>query len=260
MITTICFIKNITIDNYINIISSFGTVLSAFLVYATLKEMKTQRDTSYRPLLILKTLNEFELSSKKGLINPERPKKLIENKGEIKHYLLTEGSETVIIRLYNIGAGPAKNISYQFNELDIIKIFEVATKKNKNFYYENFTEYKRINYGYKDSPGFWQLNYNELNASYLMPLNQQAIEIYLPNVILDILQSALSNGYESDFKVNKFRVKVNYQDIQGINYSEELPLTIKLDMTGRSVYDGKTQKDIPESEQEVTGHYKIYIF
>ncbi|MDJ1091593.1 hypothetical protein QNJ39_08285 [Macrococcus caseolyticus] len=260
MFTTIFFIKNLTVDNYINIISSFGTVLSAFLVYATLKEMKTQRDTSHRPLLILKTLNKFELSSKNGLIDPERPKKLIEKKGEIKHYLLSEGSETIIIRLNNIGVGSAKNISYQFDELDIIKMFKVASKNNENFYFENLKQYKIIEYGYKDSPGFWQLYYNKLNASYLMPLDQQAIEIYLPTVILDILQLALSNGYESEFKVNKFKVKVNYQDIQGINYSEELPLTIKLEATTRAVYDGATQKDIPESEQEVTGHFKIYIF
>ncbi|HBM3496219.1 TPA: hypothetical protein LWG69_002477, partial [Listeria innocua] len=89
-------IESLNLELIINIIASFSTAISAWLVYVTLREMKIQRDTAYKPLLVLKTKKEIHISSKKGLLNPEKPAEIIEE-GSHKMVILDPGSETLIV-------------------------------------------------------------------------------------------------------------------------------------------------------------------
>ncbi|EAE8620191.1 hypothetical protein BSX36_04535 [Listeria monocytogenes] len=249
-------IESLNLELIINIIASFSTAISAWLVYVTLREMKIQRDTAYKPLLVLKTKKEIHISSKKGLLNPEKPAEIIEE-GSHKMVILDPGSETLIVNIVNIGAGPAKNLSYQFDRQCFLDFFKAESNNNSNFYYENIDRRQHIKYGDKDNLGFWNLNYSMLSNSYLLPREEQSIEIYLPDIFIEILQRALKNKYFDDFTKNQFNINITYEDIQGKIFSTILPLEINLNSTYTTVYDGK---DIPEDEQEITGIFRVKVF
>ncbi|HHQ1239568.1 TPA: hypothetical protein ACSKPO_002956, partial [Listeria innocua] len=157
--------ESLNLELIINIIASFSTAISAWLVYVTLREMKIQRDTAYKPLLVLKTKKEIHISSKKGLLNPEKPAEIIEE-GSHKMVILDPGSETLIVNIVNIGSGPAKNLSYQFDRQCFLDFFKAESNNNSNFYYENIDRRQHIKYGDKDNLGFWNLNYSMLSNSY----------------------------------------------------------------------------------------------
>lgn len=257
MKTIIAFIiENFNLELVINTIASLSTAVSAWLVYITLKEMKVQRDTAYKPLLVLKTKKEIHISSKEGLLNPERPAEIIEN-GPHKMYVLGDGSETLIINIQNIGAGPAKNLSYQFDKQDFLNFFKLEATNNPDFYYKNIEDTQYIEYGYINDSGFWQLHYSMLSNSYLLPGEDQSIEIYLPNIFIEILQRALKNEYSDNFRKNQFKINIFYEDIQGKKLSTALPLEINNKVILTSVFDGE---DIPINDQEITGIFKINVF
>lgn len=259
MKTFIFFINHFNLELLINIIASLSTAVSAWLVYITLKEMKTQRDTAYKPLLVLDTKKEVEISSKNGLINPEKSAEIIDS-GKFTIHVMHEGSETLIIKLQNIGVGAAKNLSYQFNKNNFLEFFEMEAVNNSNFYYEDKETKKCIRYGYKNSDGFWELHYSNLSNSYLLPGKDHSIEIYLPQIIIKILQRSLKNKYYEAFSKNIFSIDIYYEDIQGNDFNTSLPLEINMDTIVTSVYDGVTRKDIPLDKRETIGYFKIKLF
>lgn len=260
MKTLIIFLMNhFNLELLINTIASLSTAISAWLVYITLKEMKTQRDTAYKPLLVLNTKKEIAISSINGLLKPERPAEIIDN-GKYTMHVMHEGSETLIIKLQNIGVGAAKNLSYQFDKKSFLDFFEVEAVNNSNFYYEDKKEERCIKYGYKTDHGYWELHYSNLSNSYLLPGEDHIIEIYLPQIIIEILQRALKDNYSEYFKKNRFSIDISYEDIQGKTFNLSLPLEININAIATSIYDGKTEKDIPLDEQEKTGYFKVELF
>lgn len=242
------------ISTIFNIVSSIATAVSAVLVYVTLREMKKQRDTEYKPIIVIRTKAEVEFSSQKGVSNPERMAKTKNYNGhEMK--IMGKGSETIIFKIVNIGRGPANKIQYKINEADLIHFFEVEAMNNGDFYFVNEPASKQIKYGYRANKYFTWEYYEYKTTSYLLPGGNDVFEMYLPYSLIHILSNSLKNGYNGSFERFKIRIECNYEDIQSNSFSKTISIHFTERFYMKEIYD--SNGDIPDEKQEKSALYRI---
>ena len=118
-----------SIEQLISVGGVLGTFITAFLVYRTLKEMKTQRTNSYRPEVVATKIEFNASSTMEGLPVPTEWKEKGNEDDETKNLSMNR----IQIELLNLGFAAAKNINIKWSygyEAIINEIQEVCYKNS----------------------------------------------------------------------------------------------------------------------------------
>lgn len=249
------FMTAITINIVITTISAAATLAAAFIYYYTLKELKKQRQNTYKPQLFIDT-SFFTVQGvkKDDLIMP-----LSWNDKPIKSQSIVSFYESSIskyaLKCYNVGFGTATNvtINFSFNINNLIKEIEalqdnldnslkVQIKKN-----ENFISFQCDNKNLPFTNKTINFNNNQNDyISYSLPIsiNKEAVSINLPNYFLELLNLYVfyffeNKNFEKEIQIPELLIKLNYKDIAGDMYRQKLKLETKLGVISSAGYSGE---------------------
>ncbi|MCG8668668.1 MAG: hypothetical protein MI867_04580, partial [Pseudomonadales bacterium] len=215
-----------TIDQVISLAASIGACLSALAAFLAVKEVAKQRESSYKPELVLvKTLF-------KGISNPL-------HKGAMPDFWTTdrESDESIdcvksfSIPLRNVGLGAAKDVkaTWSFPMEDTVALVnDLAQKAHIPAYFEL-------------KNGFLSLNSEELgeltsvwrnqqldSLDFVLPaqIDNSPIELTYPHAYIQIISALIyfsvkSGKLESFPDIPKLNLKLEYSDIGGLAHSAQ---------------------------------------
>lgn len=229
------------IDRIIALISSIGTFISAIVVIFTLREMKEQRKSAYRPELIVNNSNFFIYSDTNGRryfpaiwSNKELEKPSKENIEKIK---------PIHLNVYNIGLAAAKCIEIRWS-FDVAKIID-EINSFKDFddvevtYNRNIRNRETVEIICPSGEIFLVLNndFFKISYDYLLPNDKDGalIEVEIPYVYCmlcsTIIYYKMINGKNSDIDFDKFpefSLSIKYEDISRNVYEKEFKFKLNI--------------------------------
>jgi hypothetical protein len=222
------------------IISALAAVTYTIVAFRTLLEIKAQRETTYRPDIIVDEglFYIYSYKSDKGEFPVEYT---YEKKNQLYHcenFTISSFS----INLFNIGLAAAKEIQIEYS-FDLDKISSIINEQNKTLPADKiinikkgnaFLEFKaaenavvRSSYHAIDS----QLK-REINHILPVNISSNPIKIALPTYILEIHSILIYSFWMNDTKDNEFpelpiiNLKISYFDIGNNKHSKEYELSI----------------------------------
>jgi hypothetical protein len=207
------------------------------LTYKTLLEVKAQRESTYRPDLIIEQ-KDFVISSSPEGNYYKKSETSSKKKAEV--FLIDNFSEKFEFRIFNIGLATAKDVHATFT-LDLSKSFSLIEKLNKKVPEENQVNLKlEKNFlhfsGKKNS---MHIIDNQLTSrlNHILPVNilNDSAKIFFPAVILDIYTIYISHFWSaikpktySEFpEFPSIKLKLEYQDIGNKTHFKEFELNLK---------------------------------
>ncbi len=231
------------------IISTLATVAYTFVAFKTLLEIKAQRETTYRPDIIVDE-GLFYIYSYKSE-NGEFP---IEYTYEQKHPLYSCDEFNMCsfyINLFNIGLATAREIKIGFT-FDYEKIISKINEQNKSLPIEKTISVKTIKsiIKFESDKNVFGLssihsvdNQYEIEINHILPINieNKSIKIQIPSYILLIHSILIYNfwlGYkeEMDFPTLPIiNMQIAYLDIGNNKHLKEYELSMN--------YKGGTQNE-----------------
>lgn len=221
------------------ITSSVATAIAVFIGLVTLLEVRRQRETTYKPQLIIEEFL-FELNTSKY------PFKIINN-GLNEFIGVNTGSE---VKLYlnslNIGFATASNIEFEFGcDIDkYLKIISDYNKKLDNGLTKN--DFEKINLQFSKKQGMILVESKSsksigsaistkhlVYSNYLLPATIQPnpLRLEVPSYILFLHQVLFYYQLNSNFELLddfKFNVKASYLDISNKRHFKNFNLVITL--------------------------------
>ena len=242
IITVFIFLSYSTIKGYLSfyeLLSVFVTFGTLIVIYLTLLEMKRQRETIYKPDVVLKSSGRFFIYNEEDnrficlpslWVEEETTKtKIFSKNTSLEEYerLKMPDQETfqeliknpnrneVGIPLFNIGKGAAKNIEikWEFDRDKYLK--EIETKNIKNLqkkieFYGTFTPSSNIS----------QNSYFSRKIDYIMPstkdmLDETSEKVYIPYDFQFLFNKYIIMEKEEDMFISSILLKLNisYDDL-----------------------------------------------
>lgn len=221
-----------TTDNFINYVTGISTLFTSLIILLTLFEMKQQRVSTYKPVIVVKdVILKVKWESEDLLqftINGIKPSDLDNVNKQI-----SKGFE-----LYNIGSGAAQKIKilFDFNSKEIIEAI-------KKFHVKSQIEIDTFTISSESTAFFYQQDIeNEKNIDYILPANidSKPVFINLPHrftVLFLIYEYFFFNsskelidsiGQNNDFK--KGKLTIHYQDIGNEQYCKKFDVEFSMIM------------------------------
>lgn len=225
----------------INLLSNIGAFISAIIAIYTLREVKKQRLSTYKPELLLKSFLVYIHKSPLCLDEEELLLFKSENFNEYKDEK-TQKKEYQIFPLYkieNLGFGLAKNITVTWS-FDMKKALEILEREfNEDFY---FSQFKPLNYFFlnkKSNEGFHMSFTNEnktlQTTDYIAPINVKEHTHYhaIPKdiVVMHFMYFIFRNKLLDKININKnyskfenfpkVKMTVKYSDLNNKKYTNK---------------------------------------
>lgn len=245
-----------TINIIITTISAAATLAAAFIYYYTLKELKKQRQNTYKPQLFIDT----SFFTVQGVKNDDLLMPLKWSDEPIKkHTIVNFKNENSIskypLKCYNVGFGTATNVNINFS-FDINKLIKEIETLQFNLdnslkvqieKKETFIWFKCDNKKLPFTNKGISINNNQTDyISYLLPIsiNKEAVSINLPSYFLELLNLYVfyffeNKNYEREIQIPELLIKLNYKDIAGDLYKQKLKLKTKLYAFSSAGYSGE---------------------
>lgn len=210
------YIREISIENKISIIGHVLTVISLVLVFFTLLEMQIQRNRAYMPQIAAESQGEIimDWKSKSDFLY------LNDKESESQVY------DDITLDIYNIGAGAAKNIQFEWDDSNIKNIIKNINNNSNNFVI-NFNDNKMLSIKFTDIEIGILGTEKKTKLNFLAAQNDIAYKIKVPREYLLSLKLILI-----DQKYNIFpslKLNVYYEDIQGKRYEQKLFINTYID-------------------------------
>jgi hypothetical protein len=222
------------------IISALAAVAYTIVAFRTLLEIKAQRETTYRPDIIVDEglFYIYSYKTEKGEFPVEYT---YEKKGQLYHCdNFRMGSFS--LNLFNIGLAAAKEIQIEYS-FDLDKITSIINEQNKTLPADKiisirkekaFLEFKAAENAV--GGGSFHVINNQLKReiNHILPVNVSSnpIKIALPTYILEMHSILIYNFWMNDAKEKEFpdlpiiNLKMNYLDIGNNKHSKEYELSI----------------------------------
>ena len=214
-------------------VASFATFLATIILIFTVFEMKEQRKTTYKPLVILKKSDDlyyqfiYDPNEKTPLFF-----KLVNNnifiteKKNVKNSLFQ-------IPAYNLGLGAAQNIKIQYL-CDYLKFIEEI----KEFTSDEDLEISYLNGCLKIRYELMCVelklkNYESLSFDYILPSNIEKNPLLIPlpepfkNLYSALIFSRYYSKVQKNMSVPEIHIIMTYNDIAGNSYKKEYNLKFK---------------------------------
>lgn len=247
------------------------TAIGIFISVFTLLEMKSQRETSYKPKLFVDgssfVVKSLEIEDIKFPIYWVKKN----NDSIIK----TIASPSFKLDCYNIGFGTAKNVTltYSYNLKEFMsfvkKKIDKTGKREKGKHCGWSTTYNKYNnlfppecaaYYLENEPPFeycydYNVNYNRY-ISYILPVNidKKAFSISIPEAFLSLLNIYVYENkrkslyYLDNDSIPKINIKLKYYDISNNLIEETITITTIINGISDSGYAGEFIVNLPNNK------------
>lgn len=212
------------IKTFGNSVVGLATLAASIATCVTLWEMRSERNQSYKPYLIIESQNYNE--------EFEKPFYSIDDTNNLVKVLSIDENDLIpmSITINNIGSGTATDIEIMFSESQCKKCWEEICSYYSD-YSVNVTDSK-IHVDYNSANYDRMLEYEHymngdvtLNRSYI--LSEESIEISIPEEyrrIIHALAYCTKGDYTTPFIIE---LEISYNDLQGINYQKKYQLNIE---------------------------------
>lgn len=210
--------------------TSITAIISVFLTVITVYQMKIDRDTSYRPeILINPARREFSWDESGNCDWMDAMSNVdLERESEEKG-TLHEGAVAVpigvILNTVNVGGGTAKHIYFEWHESNIYKLndYLLQCDESKNNFME-IDEAVEVNYGNKT----FGLNKPSMVAQmYMLPMASETYNIVFPPAYYLLIQEIIKAGGDAE-EIPYIILTANYTDIQGKEYTDIFLFAVKI--------------------------------
>lgn len=229
-----------TIVSIFTIISALAAVIYTIITFKTLKEIKAQRETTYRPDIIIDE-GLFYIYSYKTT-SGEFPVEYTYDKKDSLYYCDNFEISSFSINLFNIGLAAAKEVEIEYSfQLD--KIIDIILEQNKTLPAEKIIDIKKDEHFIEFTPAkkvvsgssFHSIE-NQLKSkiNHILPvyISNNPIKINLPTYLLEIYSILIYNFWLSNAKQKEFpdlpivNIKIQYMDIGNNKHSKDYELSI----------------------------------
>jgi hypothetical protein len=214
-------------------IANYATFIATIVLIFTVLEMKEQRKTTYKPLIILKTSDDlyyqfiFDPDDKNplffSLVNKNIPLNDKENVANSQFQIFA----------YNLGLGAAQNIKIQYT-CNYLKFIEEINEYKVNEDLEIIHSNNCIKIRFQRGRIKFNLkNHEYLSFDYILPANieKNPLRIPLPEPFKHLYSALIFSSYYSDMqkvmKVPDITINITYNDIAGNLYKKEYVLKFK---------------------------------
>jgi hypothetical protein len=219
-----------SIDQVISLAASIGACLSAIAAFLAVKQVSKQRESSYKPELVL-AKTAFDCLSN-PLSQGEIPDTWLIRRGneEEKNYL-----QSFSMPLRNVGLGAAKSVkvSWSFPMENVVSnVNELAQKSlvPAYFEYENgMLSLKSDELGCSTS--MWK-NQKKENIDFVLPaqIDNSPVELQLPHAYIQIVSalvyfSVKSESIKSFPEIPALNVGIEFNDIGGSKHSAQFSIS-----------------------------------
>jgi hypothetical protein len=235
-----------TVVAIFTILSAIATAIYAFVAFKTLLEIRSQRETTYQPDIIIEEKNfyVYHYENEAGKFPVEFS---YENKGQ-KYRTKRPVVNSFGINLYNIGLGTAKEIivNYTIDVKSIEKIISIlneisSTLPDDKIYKIEKEAGKVTIYAPKESDSYMSSyrlsNEHETKINYLLPVNisQAPYELHIPLYILELYSISLYtfwlHGHAKFPEFPAIFINLRFKDIGNKIHKKEFILKI-IDFAG----------------------------
>jgi len=223
------------------IIAALATVTYTIITFRTLKEIKAQRETTYRPDVIVDESFFYIYSSETGEMS--FPTEYTYEKKEAGYKPKQHYSNSFGLKFYNIGLAAAKNIQINFS-IDINKIVDLVINSSKDVDEDKRINVKHSNNSVEFKPEKKDISYasfhvinNQLERSlnHLLPVNVEAnpFIIALPTYILELNALMIYNIWNTKNKNKGFNtiptmtLAIQYCDIGNKIHKKTVEVSIE---------------------------------
>jgi hypothetical protein len=229
-----------TVVSIFTVISALAAVIYTIITFKTLKEIKAQRETTYRPDIIIDEglFYIYSYKTDKG----EFPVEYTYDKKDPLYNCDTFKMSSFSINLFNIGLAAAKEIQIEYS-FHLDKIIDTILEQNKLLptdkiidirKAERFVEFKPAKEAVGGASYHAIDNQLKREINHILPVNisNSPIKINLPSYLLEIHSILIYNFWLSDAKQKDFpdlpivNIKISYMDIGNNKHSKDYELSI----------------------------------
>lgn len=222
-----------TIDQTISLAASIGACLSAIAAFLAVRQVSKQRESSYKPELVL-SRTVFECSSN-PLSKGEIPDTWVPRKDneEESNFL-----RSFSMPLRNVGLGAAKGIKVTWSfpiESVVATVNEITQKSLIPAYFEY--EHEILSLKSEELGGSTSMwgNQKKSNIDFVLPspMDSSPIELVLPNAYIQIISalihfSAKSGNFESFPDIPPLNLDIEFNDIGGGEHRSKFSISTEL--------------------------------
>jgi len=204
--------KKLTVDNVINIIGQFLTLLSLLFVFLTLKEMQIQRDRAYMPQIVADCKDNIELKWT--------------NQSDFV-YLNSDDQDFVqtYLDIYNIGVGIAKNIEFEWGDSNLSDLNEIINNNTKDISVNLINQKLFVKSSMKEFGGLELEKKDTLN--FLASSSEKSYKLKIPYAYLVCYKIMLIEQIKD---IPPLSLNISYKDIQGKSYKQSIHITPQIIM------------------------------
>lgn len=230
-----------TMIEFFTVVASIATAVYTFVAFKTLLEIKAQRETSYRPDIIIEE-NDFYIYScetSKGLFPTEYTYQKNPNDYKTTHLNINSFN----INLYNIGLATAKEVNIEYS-FDLESIISIIKKMNETLpkekiidieYNKKFIEFIPSENAVSTKSFHSITNQLKNNVNHILPISisNNSIKILLPSYVLQLYSILIYNTWLDNSKSKEFpdlpliNLKFEYLDIGNKKHKKEYELSIQ---------------------------------
>lgn len=224
------------------IVSALATVIYTIITFRTLKEIKAQREATYRPDIIIDEGLFYIYSFKDE--NGEFPSEYTYGKKQQDYYSENLRMNSFGMNLFNIGLAAAKEVKIKYS-FDLDKIFTTIIEQNKALpndkiiniiKNDNTLEFIPSDNCVGSKCNSIHFINSQLNREFnhILPTNitNNPIKLNLPTYILEMHSILIYNFWLNETEIKKFpeipviTLNISYLDIGNKSHSKEYELLI----------------------------------
>lgn len=214
----------LVIKEVLYVLTSMVTIVASVATCFTVILMRDERNQAYKPYFIFRAANYTQEIDKPVYPISNVTNLIVAKEDEEKQII------PMTILLENIGSGTATNIEVSFSYGEENDYMEEICKYYYDSEYELTDESLRVNYYLTQSNESIWLHYNldeiidSHNRSYIYA--KEGTEITIPKEYCELLYllAYCTNGDYDKENIPSIKVSISYNDLQGIDYYEEIIL------------------------------------
>lgn len=223
-----------TIDQTISLAASIGACLSAIAAFLAVRQVSKQRESSYKPELVLsKTIFECLPNFVTEGNIPDRWAPSKENNEEETNLL-----RSFSMPLRNVGLGAAQNIKVTWSfpiEIIVSTVNEITQKSLVPAYFKYENEMLSLkSEGMGGSTSMWG-NQKNRRIDFVLPaaMDSSPVELELPHAYIQIVSalihfSAKAENLESFLEIPPLDVDIEFSDIGGGQHKSKFSISTEL--------------------------------
>ena len=223
--------RKISWEFIVSLITSLTAIASIIVSIITVSQMKADRDASYRPKILVNTVQcdiSWDETGKcdwmNYLSNLDTAEESEEGEGD-PHEGIVTAPIGVLLKTVNVGVGTAKHIYFEWHESNIFKLNEylIQCDESKNGFMEIDEDIKII----YDNKILGMSKPSITAQMYMLPMASETYDIVFPPAYYLLIQEIIKSGGNTE-DIPYIILTATYTDIQGKEYTDIFLFAVKI--------------------------------